>query len=189
LKDEIESTCRLRKQRKETIVQIASGFSILKKNEYVMRHDKVYAQLRYSICQVQGIEKTDRWYTQTHTHTHTHTPHATHTHTHTTTHTHTYTHTQPHTHTHKNNHTHTHTHIHTKPHTQTHKTTHTHKQPHTHTHNHTHSHTNQCVKMKMLQYFGTKGTHRYRQVRANRTGTIIKYKKERTCIVVDVAII
>jgi hypothetical protein len=61
---------------------------------------------------------------------------------------------------------------------------------HTHTHTtnahiHTHTHTNQCVKIKMLQYFGIKGTHR--QVRANRPDIIIKYRKEKTCIVVDVA--
>jgi hypothetical protein len=60
LKEEIESGCRLCKERKEAIVQVTSGFSILAKNEYLMRHDKVCAQLNYSIYQVQGTETTDK---------------------------------------------------------------------------------------------------------------------------------
>jgi len=33
------------------------------KNKYLMRHDKVYAHFRYSICKALGIETTDKWYT------------------------------------------------------------------------------------------------------------------------------
>ena len=33
-----------------------------------MRHDKVGAHLRYSICKAQSIETTDKWYTHTHAH-------------------------------------------------------------------------------------------------------------------------
>ena len=75
LKGEIQSRCRLCKQHKETIVQLTSEFSSLAKNEYLMRHDKVCAQLHYSVCQMQGIEMTDKWYThaRAHKHTHTHT--------------------------------------------------------------------------------------------------------------------
>ena len=81
-KEEIEIRCRLCKQHKETIVQVTSGFSILAKNEYLMRHNKVCAELHCSIhvCQMQGNETTDKWYTHTHTHTHTHKHIHTHTH-------------------------------------------------------------------------------------------------------------
>jgi len=54
--------------------------------------------------------------------------------------------------------TYTHTHTHTpNTHIDTHAQTHTHT--HTHTQTHTHTRTNQGVEKKMLQYFGTKGTH------------------------------
>ena len=42
LKEEIESICRLCKQHEETIDHLTSGCPILAKNEYLMRHDKVY---------------------------------------------------------------------------------------------------------------------------------------------------
>ena len=51
----------------ETTDHLTSGCSILAKNEYLMRHDKVCAHLHHSICKVTGIETTDKWYTQTHT--------------------------------------------------------------------------------------------------------------------------
>ena len=41
LKEEIENKCRLCKQHEETIDLLTSGCSILAKNEYLMRHDKV----------------------------------------------------------------------------------------------------------------------------------------------------
>ena len=58
------------KQHEETTDHLTWGCSNLAKNEYFMKHDKVYAHLHYSICKSLGIEKTDKW----HTHTHTHTP-------------------------------------------------------------------------------------------------------------------
>jgi ribonuclease HIII len=64
LKEEVDSKCRLCKQH-ETIDHLISGCSILAKNEYLMRHDKVGAHLHYSICKVLGIETTDKWYTRT----------------------------------------------------------------------------------------------------------------------------
>ena len=37
-----------------------------RKNEYLMRHNKVCTHLCYSICKALGIRKTDKWYTYTH---------------------------------------------------------------------------------------------------------------------------
>jgi len=64
LKEEIESKCRLCKQYEETIDHVTSGCSILAKNEYLMRHDKVCTHLHYSKCKALGIENTDKWYTR-----------------------------------------------------------------------------------------------------------------------------
>jgi len=64
LKQEIQSKCRLCKQHEETIDHLTSGCSILAKNEYLMRYDKVCTHLHYSICKALGIETTDKWYTQ-----------------------------------------------------------------------------------------------------------------------------
>jgi len=47
LKEEIESKCRLCKQHEETIDHLTSGYPILAKNEYLMRHDKVFKYLHY----------------------------------------------------------------------------------------------------------------------------------------------
>ena len=63
LKEEIESKCRLCKKYEETIDHLTSGFLVLAKNEYLMRHDKVCTHLHYSICKALGIENTDKWYT------------------------------------------------------------------------------------------------------------------------------
>ena len=52
LKQEIESKC---KQHEETIDHLTSGCPILAKNEYLMRHDKVFTHLHYSICKALGI--------------------------------------------------------------------------------------------------------------------------------------
>ena len=57
LKEEIEGKCRLYKQHEETIVHLTSGCSIVAKNEYLMRHDRVCAHLRYSICKVLGTKR------------------------------------------------------------------------------------------------------------------------------------
>jgi hypothetical protein len=61
MKEGIESKCRLCKEYEETIDHITSGYPILAKNEYVIRHDKVCTHLQYSICKTSGIEKTKNW--------------------------------------------------------------------------------------------------------------------------------
>jgi hypothetical protein len=63
LKKDIESKCRLCKQHEETIDHLTSGCSILAKNEYLMRHDKLCKHLYYSICKALGTETIDKWYT------------------------------------------------------------------------------------------------------------------------------
>jgi hypothetical protein len=62
LKEEIESRCRLCKEYEETVDHLTSGCSILAKNEYVIRHDKVCTHLHYSICKTLGTETTENWY-------------------------------------------------------------------------------------------------------------------------------
>jgi hypothetical protein len=62
LKEEIESRCRLCKEYKETIDHLTSGCSILTKNEYLIRHDRVCTHLHFSICKTLGIETTEIWY-------------------------------------------------------------------------------------------------------------------------------
>jgi len=63
LKKEIESKWRLCKQYEETIDHIISGCPSLAKNKYLMRHDKVFTHLHYSVCKALSIETTDKWYT------------------------------------------------------------------------------------------------------------------------------
>ena len=59
LKEEIDSKCWLCKQQEETIDHLNSGCSILVKDECLMRHNKVFAHLHYSICTALAIETTD----------------------------------------------------------------------------------------------------------------------------------
>ena len=56
-----------------------------------------------------------------------------------------------------------------------------------HKHARTHTRTNQYVNMKMLQCYGIKG-HTDKEVTANRPNKILKNKREKTCIMIDVAI-
>jgi hypothetical protein len=58
LKEEIESRCQLCKEYEETVDHLTSGCPILAKNEYVIKHDKVYTHLHYSMCKTLGIETT-----------------------------------------------------------------------------------------------------------------------------------
>jgi hypothetical protein len=51
LKEEIESRCRQCKEYEETVDHLTSGCPILEKNEYIMRHDKIYTHLHSSICE------------------------------------------------------------------------------------------------------------------------------------------
>jgi len=69
LKEETDSKCRLCKQHEETIDYLTSGYSILVKNEYLMRHDKVCAHLLYSICKALDIETTNDARARARTHT------------------------------------------------------------------------------------------------------------------------
>jgi hypothetical protein len=70
LMEEVDCKCRLCKQHEETIYHLTSECPILAKNEYLMRHDKVGAQLHYSICKALGIEMTDKSHARMRAHTH-----------------------------------------------------------------------------------------------------------------------
>jgi hypothetical protein len=59
LNEEIDSICWLCKQHGETIGHPASGYPILVKNEYLMRHDKVGEHLHYAVCRALGSETKD----------------------------------------------------------------------------------------------------------------------------------
>jgi hypothetical protein len=50
---------------------------------------------------------------------------------------------------------------------------------------HTHTHPNQYVNIKILQSYGIKG-YTDREVTVNRSDIVIKYKKEKTCILIYV---
>ena len=63
MKEEIESKCRLCIQHEETIDHLTTGYPILAKNEYLMRHDNFCSHLHYSICKALGTETIDKWYT------------------------------------------------------------------------------------------------------------------------------
>jgi hypothetical protein len=63
LKEDIESKCRLCKQHEETVDHLNSGWTILAKNEYLMRYDKFCENFHYSICKTLATETTDKWYT------------------------------------------------------------------------------------------------------------------------------
>ena len=67
LKEEVDSKCRLFTQHEETVDHLTSGCPILAKNEYLMRHDKVDAHLRFSICKALSTETTDKRHTHTQT--------------------------------------------------------------------------------------------------------------------------
>ena len=47
LKEEFESKCQLCKQHEETTDHLTSGYPILAKNEYLMRHNEVCTHLHY----------------------------------------------------------------------------------------------------------------------------------------------
>jgi len=60
LKEEIESKCRLCKQPEETIDHRISGCPALAKNEYLVRHDRVFVHLHYSVPKALGVKTTDK---------------------------------------------------------------------------------------------------------------------------------
>jgi hypothetical protein len=61
LKEATDSKCLSCKQEEETVDRLTCGCPILAKNEYLLRHDRVGARLRYSTCKALGIEKTEKW--------------------------------------------------------------------------------------------------------------------------------
>ena len=62
MKEESDSKRQLCTQHEEITDHLTSVCPILVKNEYLMRHNKVYAHLHYSICKALGIKTTDIWY-------------------------------------------------------------------------------------------------------------------------------
>jgi len=48
-------------QYEETIDHLTSGCPILAKTEDIIRHDKVYTHLHYTVCKKWGIETADNW--------------------------------------------------------------------------------------------------------------------------------
>ena len=56
LNTETDSQCRLCQQFDETIDHIISACSILAKEQYVKRHDRVSAQLHFNICKEIGVQ-------------------------------------------------------------------------------------------------------------------------------------
>ena len=58
LKEEHENECQKCKQYEENIDHLTSRCSILAKNQYLMRHEKVCTHLHYSIFRALGIEMT-----------------------------------------------------------------------------------------------------------------------------------
>ena len=63
LHTETDSKCRLCQQHDDTIDHIISACPILAKEEYVKRHDKVSAQIRFHICKETGVQLDKKhWY-------------------------------------------------------------------------------------------------------------------------------
>jgi len=56
LHTETDSKCRLCQQIDETIDHIISACSILAKEQYVKRYDKVSAQIHFNICKEIGVQ-------------------------------------------------------------------------------------------------------------------------------------
>jgi hypothetical protein len=62
---ETDNKCRLCQQLDETIDYIISACSILAKEQYVKRHDKVSAQTHFNICKEIGVQLDKKhWYEQ-----------------------------------------------------------------------------------------------------------------------------
>jgi hypothetical protein len=63
LHTETDSKCRLYQQHDEIIDHIISACPILAKEQYVKRHDKVNAQIRFNICKETGVQLDKKhWY-------------------------------------------------------------------------------------------------------------------------------
>ena len=60
---ETDSKCRFCKQFYETIDHIISAGTILAKEQYTKRHDRVCAQLHFNICKETGVQLDKKyWY-------------------------------------------------------------------------------------------------------------------------------
>lgn len=57
-----DSTCRYCGQQTETIDHLVSGCSILAKQEYLSRHNKVAQYIHWRVCQHFGLETAHQWY-------------------------------------------------------------------------------------------------------------------------------
>jgi hypothetical protein len=63
LNTETDSKCRLYQQCDETIEHIISACPILAKEQYIKRHDRVWAQLHFNICKETGVKFDKKyWY-------------------------------------------------------------------------------------------------------------------------------
>jgi hypothetical protein len=63
LNTETDSKCRLCQKFEETIDHIISACPILAKEQYIKRHDRVCAQLRFNICKETGVQLDKKhWY-------------------------------------------------------------------------------------------------------------------------------
>jgi hypothetical protein len=63
LNTEVDNKCRLCRQFDETIDHIISACTILAKEQYIKRHDRVSAQLHFNICKETGVQlDTKNWY-------------------------------------------------------------------------------------------------------------------------------
>jgi len=56
LNTETDSKCRLCQQFDETVDHIISACPILAEEQYIKRHDSVFAQLNFNICKETGVK-------------------------------------------------------------------------------------------------------------------------------------
>jgi len=53
---ETDSKCRLCQQFDETVDHVISACPVLAKEQYIVRHDRVCAQLHFDICRERGVK-------------------------------------------------------------------------------------------------------------------------------------
>jgi hypothetical protein len=61
-KKKLKADAHYVKNTKKLFGHLTSGYPILTKNEYVIRHDRIYTHVQYSICKRLGIKATENWY-------------------------------------------------------------------------------------------------------------------------------
>jgi hypothetical protein len=63
LQTETDSKCRLGQQFDETVEHITSACPMLAKEQYIKRHNRVYAQLHFNICKEIEVKLNNKhWY-------------------------------------------------------------------------------------------------------------------------------